>query len=134
MTSWFPLAVISTGFLFFLRLRAVYNRNRTVVAFFFVMWLGLLVSSVFVPLGVLGGPVAHTNYCKTTVVARSASVVHLAPLIYDTLVFIAISWRLCRIATIHPVGPRQNMQVLLLGRYLPAFTKSMLLDGQIYYL
>ena len=98
------------------------------------MWLGLLVSSIFVPFGVLGGPLAHTSYCKTAVVARSASIVHLAPLMYDTLVFVAISWRLCHIATIDPVGPQQNMQVLLLGRYLPAFTKSMLLDGQIYYL
>ncbi len=95
------------------------------------MWLGLWSPPLFfVPLGVLGGPLAHTSYCKTAVVARSASVVHLAPLMYDTLVFCSHLLALCHIATIDPVGPRQNMQVLLLGRYLPAFTKSMLLDGQ----
>jgi len=132
--AWCPLNVACTGYLFFLRLRAVYNRNRIIVGTFFVLWLGLMVSSLFVPIGVMGGAVGPTDYCEDALVSKAVYFVQMGPFIYDTLVFVAISWRLSRIAYIEQAGPRESLQVVLFGKYLPAFTKSMLLDGQIYYL
>ncbi len=52
---------------FFLRLRAIYNRNQVVVVTFFVLWIGLIVAALFVPLGITGGPVGPTLYCQYNV-------------------------------------------------------------------
>ncbi|KJA13277.1 hypothetical protein HYPSUDRAFT_174115 [Hypholoma sublateritium FD-334 SS-4] len=132
--SWCPLAFPCSAFLFLLRLRAVYNRDRVIVTIFSILWLGLLASSFFVPLGIQAAHIGPTKYCTIISVKKSAILGHLTPLIYDTLVFVAISWRLCRIACARPSGPQERLKVVLFGRYLPAFTKSILLDGQIYYL
>lgn len=132
--SWCPLAFPCSAFLFLLRLRAVYNRDRVIVSIFSVLWLGLLASSIFVPLGIQAAHIGPTKYCTIISVKKSALLGHLTPLIYDTLVFVAISWRLCRIACTRPPGPQESLKVVLFGHYLPAFTRSILLDGQIYYL
>lgn len=134
VNSWCPLAITCSAFLFFLRLRAVYNRNRIIVATFLALWFGLLAAAILIPLGVVGGAVGPQDYCEDAFVANTVSIVQLTPLAYDTLVFIAISWRLCRIASVEPAGPRETFQVMLFGKHLPTFAKSILLDGQLYYL
>lgn len=127
------MAFSSTALLFFLRLRAVYNRNRVVVATFFVLWLALLAASIAIPFNTRGAEVGPTKYCTVVFVAEGVFVVQLTPLLYDTLVFAAISWRLCRVTCIKPSGPKESLKLLFLGKYLPAFTKSLYLDGQVYY-
>ena len=104
------------------------------MATFFVLWLGLLAATILIPLNVVGGTIGPLNYCEDAFVSNTVSIVQLTPLVYDTLVFIAISWRLCRIASIEPAGPRETFQVMLFGKHLPTFAKSILLDGQLYYL
>ena len=132
--SWCPLAFPCSALLFLLRLRAVYNRDRVIVAIFSVLWLGLLASSVFVAIGMKAAPIGPTKYCTIRFAEKSAELGYLTPLIYDTLVFVAISWRLCRIACARPPSPQKSLKMVLFGHYLPAFTKSILLDGQLYYL
>ena len=55
------------------------------------------------------------------------------PLIYDTCVFLAVSWRLSRNAY-DPYTHSSGVRILIFGDYLPIFSKSLLQDGQIYYL
>ncbi|KAH9476051.1 hypothetical protein JR316_0011621 [Psilocybe cubensis] len=54
--------------------------------------------------------------------------------VYDTLVFLAISWRLAKNAHVEVGGIRGGIKMAILGRYLPLFSRSMLIDGQKYYL
>jgi hypothetical protein len=122
--------VAGSGFLFFIRLQAIYNRNRAVVAAFFVLWVGLVVGGIFFAVGVQGGPAGATQYCEDVSVARYVLYGQLMPLVYDTLVFLAISWRLSQIASMENKGSIESM---LFGTNLPAFTRSLLQDGQIYY-
>jgi hypothetical protein len=119
--------------LFFLRLRAIYNRNRVVVACFFVLWLGLLACTMFIPIGVIGDNVPGTNMCEDAAVPITAFAAVTAPLVHDTLVFIAISWRLAQNAHIQ-MNVKDGFKVALFGENLPSFTKGLLLDGQRYYL
>lgn len=135
VNAWCPFAIGGTAFLFFLRVRAVYFGNHLVVAFFFIAWLGLLASTILLPVGTNGGSLGPTKYCQDVFVARYTTFVQVAPVIYDTLVFAAISWRLCHMPTAgEPFGPRESLRVMLFGKSLSRFTKSLLRDGQVYYL
>ena len=131
------VAFASTALLFFLRLRAIYNQNRVVVITFLVLWIlftaGTICSVFFVDYSELD-PLPASGYCDSTANTFPVFIELIATLVYDTLVFVAISWRLCRISCIRPSGPQESLKLLIFGKYLPAFTKSLYLDGQIYYL
>lgn len=130
--AWYPVSLGFSALLFFLRVKAIYNRNPFVVAFFFVLWLGLLACTLFIPIGATGGSIADTKYCEDNNVPSGAYAAVTAPLVHDTLVFAAISWRLLQNA--HAQGFKEGWRVALFGQYLPTFTKGLLLDGQKYYL
>ncbi|KAF8198096.1 hypothetical protein BJ912DRAFT_1055748 [Pholiota molesta] len=102
--AWYPVALGCSALLFFFRVSAIYNRNRLVTGFFFVLWLGLLVCTLFIPIGVLGTSIGETKYCQDADVPSSAYAAIIAPLVHDTLVFIAISWRLTQNAHIDSDG------------------------------
>jgi hypothetical protein len=103
------------------------------VGCFFVLWLGLLACTILIPVGILGGTIGPTKYCVDADVPNSAYAAIIAPLVHDTLVFIAISWRLIQNAHME-AGFKGGVQVALFGKSLPAFSRGLLLDGQRYYL
>ncbi len=131
--AWCPISVCCSALLFFFRLRAIYNRNKIVVTVFFVLWIGLIVAALFVPLGISGGPVGTTLYCQYTNFSQASYAGIIGPLVYDTLVFAAISWRLMQVASVE-INCRSTLQILFSKKGLPAFTAHILEDGQIYYL
>ncbi|KAF5323710.1 hypothetical protein D9619_012931 [Psilocybe cf. subviscida] len=132
-----PLSIAGTGLLFFLRLRAIYNRNRLIVGVFFILWLALLASAINLPFGFKGAAIKGTPYCTYAYVSRVAFYSRIAPLVFDTLVFIAISWRLSRISALnetnHGVG-KKTINTMVFGTNLPTFSRGLLTDGQMYYL
>ncbi|KJA17091.1 hypothetical protein HYPSUDRAFT_1104878 [Hypholoma sublateritium FD-334 SS-4] len=131
--SWCPISICCSALLFFFRLRAIYNRNQIVVATFFVFWIGLIVAALFVPLGISAGAIGPTRYCRYTAFKPSSYAGLIGPLIYDTLVFAAISWRLIQVASVE-MSCRDTLHILFSKRGLPAFTARILVDGQLYYL
>lgn len=136
VSSFSSVAFSCTAILFFLRLRAVYNRNQVVVVTFFVLWLVFPALSITLPLLITIRQVYNsTKYCPSGIFNDGIIfIMQLATLVYDTLVFIAISRRLCQISSVKPSGPKENMRLILFGKHLPAFTKSLYRDGQVYYL
>jgi hypothetical protein len=134
--AWYPVSIGCSALLFFFRVSAIYNRNPLVTAFFFVLWLGLLVCTLFIPIGVLGISIGETKYCQDADVPSSAYAAIIAPLVHDTLVFIAISWRLTQNAHLDSDRGKlsEGFKVAIFGKYLPQFTRGLLLDGQRYYL
>ncbi|TFK41526.1 hypothetical protein BDQ12DRAFT_764936 [Crucibulum laeve] len=122
-----------TSFLFFLRVRAVYNRNIYVTVIFLTLWLavtGYCLSLVTIIKGVNIGP---TDYCTDTPLETRDGGTGIGIFIHDTLVFLAISWRLFSISHVEN-DARRGLKVIVFGRYLPAFSKALLHDGQVYYL
>jgi hypothetical protein len=131
--AFYPISISCTALLFFFRLRAIYNQDRIVVVGFFLLWLGVLASTILIPIGILGGYIGNTKYCVDVDVPNSAYAGIFAPLIHDTMVFLAISWRLARNSHME-MNFQEGIKVAIFGRYLPTFTKSLLRDGQRYYL
>jgi len=90
----FCLSLASTSFLFFLRAAAVYDRNPIFRTFLFTVWLSVLASAILLPVGVRGSNIGITQYCTTGSAKGYIAAIPITPLIHDTCVFLAISWRL----------------------------------------
>ena len=129
----FFLSVSCTSLLLFFRTRAVFDRNPWIVAFFFGLWLAVATTGVLVIVGVDETNFGPTEYCTEGQVKLFVQIAATIPVINDTLVFLAISWRLYSNSYAGPTL-RNGLQVLIFGDYLPRFSKAMLQDGQAYYL
>ena len=131
----FFLSVTSTNLLFFFRTRAVFDMDPLIAAFFAVLWLSVVAACLTVISGVDGVNIGSTRYCIDGEVKLYVTMASIIPLINDTCVFLAISWRLfCN--SYAPSRPtfKDGLRVLIFGDYLPMFSKAMLHDGQAYYL
>ena len=117
------------------RIRAVFNDSPWVVPFFAGLWLGAVAGSVTFNFGVNDDVrIGPTRYCFAGQVNHLVLVSAIFPLILnDTLVFIAITWRLyCNSYT--RCSFKDSIKVMIFGECLPMFSKALLHDGQVYYL
>ncbi|KAH7924531.1 hypothetical protein BV22DRAFT_1090750 [Leucogyrophana mollusca] len=129
----FPVAASATSLLFFFRVRAVYSGNNLITLLFFCLWLSVLGGSLVLIDAVTATTIGPTNYCIDDEIKLSAGAAAITPLIHDTLVFVAISWRLSMISYVED-NPKTRAKAFLYGKYLPAFSRTLLRDGQLYYL
>ncbi|KAF9041375.1 hypothetical protein BJ165DRAFT_1530105 [Panaeolus papilionaceus] len=124
----FPIAINATSLLFFLRTRAIYDRDRLVGFFFGFLWLLVAASSVTVPLGITVANIGPTKFCAVKKFEGYVATAAIVPLVYDTLVFIAISWRLMTDFLIveHDIKTLAGVKALVRGDfYFPAFSRSL---------
>ncbi|KAJ7434706.1 hypothetical protein FB451DRAFT_1063145 [Mycena latifolia] len=128
----FAAAVPATASLFFFRIAAVFNANKPVVLFFLVAWIATLGSSLLVPFAVFGGHIASTPRCINTAVKPFGAAGTIANACTDTLVFVALSWRLTFNGTSPGLSGRS--QSFVRGKGLPRLSKLLLQSGQLYYL
>ena len=132
VSVFFVFAISSTSLLFFLRARAVFLSNPLATAFFGVLWLGVLGGSLTSIPGIRGANLGPTRYCTIGMIRFYSVAAAITPLINDSIIFFAISWRLC--ANIAPPTLRNDVKTMVFGDHLPAFSKSLLQDGQVYFL
>ncbi|KAF8160242.1 hypothetical protein K438DRAFT_1731737 [Mycena galopus ATCC 62051] len=130
----YPIAIPSTSLLFFVRVRAIYGCTRAVTTVFALIWTAVIVSCILVPIATHGVNIGPTRYCVTGEVAEYAGAVGLAPGLFDTAVFLAISYKLFRNTHVEHPSWKQKARAFFSGAYLPSFSKSLFVDGQIYYL
>ena len=131
-------SIIFTSFLFFLRTRAIFQRSPWIIAFFAGLWLAVLggclafVFEVFEKVKV-NPALKTTAICFNAAISPFIAAATIIPLINDTLVFIAITWRLS-LNSYDPYTMRSGIRTLIFGDYLPVFSKVLLQDGQAYYM
>ncbi|KAJ6572466.1 hypothetical protein DFH09DRAFT_1312755 [Mycena vulgaris] len=133
--SFYPIAVSATAFLFLFRVRAIYGSSRFVTVIFGIMWLAVLATSVTVPISGRATSFGNPPHCIT--LARrhpysGSSGIILT--VHDTVVFFAISYRLVS-NFVHAQQTRgDKVKELFSGANLPAYTKAVFNDGQMYYM
>ncbi|KAJ7782255.1 hypothetical protein DFH07DRAFT_728155 [Mycena maculata] len=130
----FPLSIPLTSLLFFFRVRAVYCGAWTVTIVFGLMWLSVLGTSLIIPIATRGVNIGPTPYCSLGELAAYAAVMGLNPGLFDTAVFLAISYRLVGNTHVEYHSWKQRASAFFTGAYLPSFSKSLFVDGQIYYM
>ena len=133
----FVIAIPATSLLFFFRVRAMYNNNLYITLFFSFMWFAIVAGSVTSTQGVTLVPLGPTNYCTNGKMDDYVIASGIIPLVNDTLVFIAITWRLVH-GSSRGSGTTTTRKggswSFIFGNHLPAFSRSLLQDGQVYYL
>ncbi|CAA7262416.1 unnamed protein product [Cyclocybe aegerita] len=128
----FAVSVPLTSLLFLFRVLAIFHENKLVRAFFCVMWLGVVAGVMTPTQGLIGTNIGPTKYCINVRLEAYITTAGLIPLVNDTLVFLAISWKLMRNTHMTPNPLRGNLsfRAFLRGDYLPAFSRGLLQDGQ----
>ena len=132
----FILSIAATGLLFFFRVRALYHENWYIAGFFFLAWIGLLGGSL--TLKFVDDPKNKTPisgfcpgiYVNSLALVTSASIV---PIAFDFMVFLAVTWRLFQNAHV-TLTLKHGVKVMIFGTFLPAFSKAILQDSQLYFL
>ncbi|KAJ6537481.1 hypothetical protein DFH09DRAFT_826307, partial [Mycena vulgaris] len=133
LDSLYPIAVPATSFLFFFRVRAIYAGNRTVTIVFSLLWLAELAACITVPFGTGGANIGTTPYCIIAELAPYTGAAAITPTVFDTAVFVAISYRL--VGNTHlKYSWREMCRALVSSAALPAFSKALFRDGQVYYI
>lgn len=133
----FSTAVVFTSLLFFFRTRAIFDGHHWIIAVFAGLWLAVLGGSLAFIIDVFDAPKpaphAHIMFCIKENINPFVAASTIIPLINDTLVFLAITWRLSRSSYARHTL-KNGLRTLVLGDYLPVFSKALLQDGQAYYL
>jgi len=111
----------------------MYNDSTFAVLFFFIMWLAVVGGSITPIFGVGATNIGPTDFCINSRLENYVSAACIVPLVNDTLIFIATSWRLWKNAYVDQ-SIHNNIQVMVFGRHLPSFSRALLKDGQAYYL
>ncbi|PPQ65077.1 hypothetical protein CVT24_003031 [Panaeolus cyanescens] len=140
LSTFIAIAVPATCFLFYLRLRAIFDRQKLFSITFGFLWTIVLASCLTFVFGTSASNIGATQYCIISRLEDYVASSAIIPLIYDTLVFGAITWRLTldtHVGFDHlqaQGSPNTKLTDIVSGKFLPAFTRAILQDGQVYYL
>ncbi|EJD43639.1 hypothetical protein AURDEDRAFT_137862 [Auricularia subglabra TFB-10046 SS5] len=128
------IAVPSTSFLFFLRLRAIFMDSRIVVGFFAFLWFSTLAGSMTVPFAVRGGHIGTTNRCINVEVQSFSSAAPVTNTVHSTLVFIAVSIRLLYTSSSR-LTDQSRLRSFVMGETSSGsrISRALLQGGQLYY-
>jgi hypothetical protein len=97
------------------------------------MWLAVAGAAFTAPRTLVASSIGSSNYCVGVTVKSFALVCIVIPFINDTLVLLAVTIGLGMHAHIEP-NLKQGIRTVMYGDYLPAFSRAMLRDNQMYYL
>lgn len=100
---------------------------------FGILWLAVSVGSISVPLAVTGSHIGPTQYCFNAEVKSFSSVAVILSTVNDSLVFLAISFKLMAGSDKKPFLERTKA-LIQGGNGLTSISKSLFKGGQVYYL
>jgi len=129
----FSISVSSTALLFFLRVRAIFHQSRLATYLFAFMWVATAACSVTIPISVTAAHIGPTKFCTRTVVKQYGAVAIIVSSLYDTLIFLSISYRLLKFTSLKSTF-LGRMKSFFTPTDLPSFSRALLQNGQEYYL
>ncbi|KAJ6454574.1 hypothetical protein C8R45DRAFT_915060 [Mycena sanguinolenta] len=123
----------STAMLFFLRVTAVWHPNKIAYVVFSILWLAVLGAGITDPVVIRGRHIGPSNYCIDTVIPPSTETTVIMPLINDTAIFLAITYRILA-HTIVADSLMARLRAFFGGPGLSALSRALLESGQHFYL
>ncbi|XP_006459687.1 hypothetical protein AGABI2DRAFT_66200 [Agaricus bisporus var. bisporus H97] len=131
------LSAVSSSYILLQRAQAIYAEQKRLQKFFFISWLFVFGAGCLVPIGVHPSYISGTYYYRESGLATYVTAGPLVLLLFDTLIFIAISYKISKghSVTVSSVEEQRTSWIgLLSGRRLPLISKAVLRGGQQYYL
>jgi hypothetical protein len=129
----YAICLPATSLLFLFRVRAVFSGSKYVVWFFSFMWLAVVGAALTVPQAVFAERIGSTRYCINRGVKPFTVVTIIVSLVNDTLVLLVVTVGFVR-NTHRDLTLKQGVRTMMYGDYLPAFSRAVLRDNQMYYL
>jgi hypothetical protein len=117
--------------LFLVRLSAVYSRDKYVMTFFGLCWLAVFGIFVYDTTTILSRFASDHNSFRCYSVKRPEGWAYIATAVYDTLMYVAISWRLASFGMSDHWKSR--MRYFVTGSEFSRLSKVLLRSGQAYY-
>ena len=131
--GWFgTFAVPLNCLLFLFRTRAVFHHSVRVQAFFGFLWLATFGCAMTAAFGLKAGHIGTTRNCIDVEVKSYTSSGLVAAAVNDTMVFVAISYRLVSISFTESLSDR--FQSFFRGKHMGHISRVLLQTGQLYYL
>jgi hypothetical protein len=127
------LASSGSALLFFLRVRAVYSGRPLVTWIFGFLWVCVVGAAITVPIGTQGIKVGG-SLCLVSNVPTYAGAAATVLMANDTLVALAISWRLLTNTHGDNAGVGEKLRAFFSGANLQAYSMAVFRDGQKYYM
>jgi hypothetical protein len=142
--AFFPIGTSGSTFLWLFRLRAIYGGDRIATFIFGFLWLAVAGSSTTLAIGG-GTPITVGSSAGCVIVGAKSKIGALTvyddtrvflviSTAYDTLVFLAISYRLVSNVTQTQLTPWGLINALFGSSNLAGFSKILFTEGQFYYM
>jgi hypothetical protein len=126
------ISTASSSFLFLRRTHAIFNARRYWQHFYSCLYIVNVGISFVVPIGNHAGPFGQTGWCINTNVQYYVVAAVFSRLIFDSCVFIGISYEL---ATSHSLpGEVVTWRTFITGKASSRLMRALLRGGQQYYL
>ena len=97
------------------------------------MWFAVLGAALTATQAGFATRIGSTGYCITRTMKPFTIVCVIVPVVNDTLVLLAVTVGLAMNTHLEPTL-KQGIRTAMYGDYLPAFSRAMLRDNQMYYL
>ncbi|THU86046.1 hypothetical protein K435DRAFT_373477 [Dendrothele bispora CBS 962.96] len=136
VVAFFAIETNSVALLFFLRARAIFYDVPRMQKFLACLWAlvfgGSILNFFFVPSS--DGSLVEPKACTRDNIGFYSTVSLGTLLVFDTVVYVAISYRLFQVFRSQDGPVLQRTCIFLDGATLPTFSRSLFRDGQLYYL
>ncbi|KAF7377845.1 hypothetical protein MSAN_00208000 [Mycena sanguinolenta] len=126
------LSQTTTRMLFYLRVTAVWHPSKIVYVVFSILLIAVPCASLTAPLGIRAAHIGPTKQCITTAVPANIEVAAIMPVINDTAVFLAITYRILAHTTVAD-SSMARLRGFFGGRGLSTLSRALLQSGQHFY-
>ncbi|KAF7373768.1 hypothetical protein MSAN_00588500 [Mycena sanguinolenta] len=127
------LTQAATAMLFFLRVTAVWYPSKIAFAVFSILWIAVLGAGITALPRIRGAHIGPTMQCITTTIPADIEVSVIMPLINDTAIFLAITYRILA-HTIVADSVLAHLRIFFGGTGLSTLSRALLRGGQHFYL
>ncbi|KAF9449861.1 hypothetical protein P691DRAFT_518211 [Macrolepiota fuliginosa MF-IS2] len=128
------LSMATTSLLFLRRVQALYADSHSIYWSFTLSWIGTSAVVVMLIPGTHSEYIPGTRYCIVYKVERYVAITNFMPAVFDTLVFLAISYKVA-FQSHRNLGSNESWVTRFFSsKLLPVLSKAILQGGQQYYL
>ena len=129
--TWFAsFSAPVNALLFLFRVNGVYHDSKPAVAVFTFLWFTTCLSFTS-PWALNGSNIGPTPYCIVSKVSKYEAVAFITISLFDTVVLLAITYRLLSISLVSTWGSR--WKAFIKGQGMGKVSKMLLHTGQCYY-
>ncbi|CAA7262414.1 unnamed protein product [Cyclocybe aegerita] len=132
--SFLTICLCLNTLLFYIRVCAVFYNKLYVIIFFGLFWCATVGMACLIPTAMTAVHIGPTRYCVEQIRTHYLIPTYLVFFAYDTLIFAATSYRFYRLYRMEETSIQGGLRIAFFGASMPAFSKAMLHESQLYYM